>query len=466
MKLRHQYSLIIFLVGLACVTAMVADRAASTRALLGERASARAEALAAAVARESLEPLERGDTRAVRKQLGLIAELNGVERIRILDVQGRTLHEAGRRFGRPDDGSIHRTAGELMALAGGKVLRVEVSVASPALGGALVPILARGTLWGGLSILLLAWASWRLGRRAGRKLELLSEAVTCVDDASLTLPDPSGGSEIGVLTRAFLELRRKLEEQRKRRLALEEQRDDMINMLVHDMKHPLTVFRMAMGALDDAASRPHAREIETALSLARRSSARLEAMIDGVLQAAHLEHAAEPRARARTSVLGFLSKCAEEDALIAAAAGRPWGFEADPELRGRWMLADAAMLRRLLGNLVLNAIDHSPHGTPLTLGARRSTKDADNVELYVANDGSGLESEPEELLLGKYRSSGGSSHAGLGLAFCRLAAEHHSGRLAARRSEDGRVVFSVTIPMGRGPAAAPPALEEAALHEN
>lgn len=465
MKLRHQYSLIIFLVGLACVTAMVADRAASTRALLGERASARAEALAAAVARESHEPLERGDARAVLKQLELFADLSGVERIRILDVQGRTLHETGRRFGRPDDGSVHRTAGELMALPDGRVLRAEVSVASPALYGALVPILARGTLWGGLSLLLLAWASWRLGRRAGRKIELLSDAVTRMDDESLKLPDPSGDSEIGVLTRAFLELRRRLDEERRKRLALEEQRDDMINMLVHDMKHPLTVFRMAMGALDDAASPTHPREIETALSLARRSSARLEAMIDGVLQAAHLEHAAEPPARARTPILSFLNKCAEEDALIAAAAGRPWRFEPEPELRGRWMLADAAMLRRLLGNLVLNAIDHSPQGTPLTLGARRSPKDADGVEFYVVNDGAELESEPEELLLGKYRSSGGSSHAGLGLAFCRLAAEHHSGRLAARRSEDGRVVFSVTIPLGRGPAAAPPVLEEAALHE-
>lgn len=466
MKLRHQYSLIIFLVGLACVAAMVVDRAAGTRALLGERASARAEALASAVARESHEPLERGDARAVLKQLELFADLSGVERIRILDVQGRTLHEAGRRFGRPDDGSIHRSAGELMALSGGRVLRAEVAVASPALYGALVPMLARGALWGGLSILLLAWASWRLGRRAGRKIELLSEAVARVDDDSLRLPDPSGDSEIGVLTRAFLELRRKLEEQRKRRLVLEEQRDDMINMLVHDMKHPLTVFRMAMSALDDAASQTHAREIETALSLARRASARLEAMIDGVLQAAHLEHAAEPPARARASVLDFLNRCAEEDALIAAAAGRPWSVEADPALRGRWMLADAAMLRRLLGNLVLNAIDHSPPGTPVTLGARRSPKDEGNVEFFVANDGSGVESEPEELLLGKYRSSGGSSHAGLGLAFCRLAASHHSGRLAARRGEDGRVVFSVTIPMGRGPAAAPPVREEAAIHES
>lgn len=466
MKIRHRYSLVIFLVGALGSLAMVVDRVTGTRRLLEERASARAEALAAAVAREVVDPLQQGDERAVLRRLKLLADMPGIERIQILDARGRALHSARQRFARPDEGAIRRRARELVAGAGDAPLAVEVAVWADASSGALLPLLTRGALWSALSVAMLALASWWLGRLAGSKIELLIDAVRRIDDdSSSKLPDLDRNSEIGALSRAFQDLRRRLKEEGARRARLEERRDDMTAMLVHDLKHPLTVFRLAMSILNDAASSSRKDGIESALSLAGRSSSRMEAMIDGVLQVARLEHGEEPPERTRVPVLQFLEDCAEEDALIVKAAGRPWRLESDPSLRGAWILAHPAILRRLVGNLVLNAIDHSPEGSEVTLGARRSAGDPARVELYVLNDASALASEPEELLQGKYRTTGGGSHAGLGLAFCRFAARWHSGRLDAERLEDGRIAFRVAMPLGPGVLGAPARPQESPVPE-
>ena len=466
MKLQHRYSLSIFLVGSLCIAAMIADRALSTQKLLGERAEARAEALASAAAREIIDPLQKGDDKTVRDRLRIFSELSGVERIQVMDMSGRVTHGSGRRFGHPDEYALHRAGRELFEGPGGEARAVEVSISADGFKRAIFPLIARGALWGGFSIVLLGLASWWLGRLAGGKIEALSSAIAGMDgDASLKLPDISRNSEIGALSRAFLDLRRRLSEEGARRQNLEAQRDDMTNMLVHDLKHPLTVFRMSMSILNDIEASSRAPGFATALSLATRSTARMEAMVDGVLQAALLNHAPRPPERMRTPIVEFMEHCAEEDALIVKSSKRPWRLDLGPGLTGRWILAHRQMLRRLMGNLVLNAVDHSPEGTPVTLGARRSDKDASCVELFVSNDASQLQLEPEAMLRGKYRSSGENSHAGLGLAFCHLAAKFHSGRIDASLRVDGKVEFSVTIPMGRDEIASAPAREEVPVHE-
>lgn len=457
MKLRHRYSISIFLVGVICVVAMVADRALSTKGLLGERASARAEALASAVAREVIKPLQSGDGRVVRERLGLFTELAGVESIRIVDAGDQPLFTAGRRFGKPDEDALKRTARELFAGPGGEARTVEVIVSSEGYKKALLPVLFRGALWGGASIALLALVSWWLGNLAGRKIETLIQAIALIDgDASLDLPDVSANSEIGALSRGFQELRRRLKEEGARRRKSEEQRDDMVNMLVHDMKQPLMIFHMAMTTLDGSETVARDKDVLLAMSMARRSTARMDAMVDGVLQTVSLERYGEPPERVRTSIEELLKECSQEGAMIARASDREWRLTVDPALNGRWVLAHPAMLRRLVGNLILNAFDHSPEGTPLTLGAKPSGTDPSSVEVFMINDAPELALEPEALLEGKRGGSAHGSHAGLGLAFCRHAAKLHAGRLEAERLEDGRVAFRAVLPMGRadGPAGA------------
>ncbi|MDX6768394.1 MAG: HAMP domain-containing sensor histidine kinase [Elusimicrobiota bacterium] len=466
MKLRQRHALSIFAVGLFCGAALVADRAASTRRLLSERAQARAEAIAAAVARGVQEPAGAGDADAVASRLKLFADLSGVERVQILDARGRARFTATHRYGRPPEGALRRAASEHFAGAGDEPLSVSVAVWTDASEGALWPTVVRGAAWTLLSVATLALVSWWLGRLAGRKIEQLVDAVNrAPGDFSRHLPDLTMNSEIGALSRAYRDLQRRLKEEHDRRLKLEAARDDMTAMLVHDLKHPLTVFRLAMSLLTDAVSAAREPDIASALSLAGRSSSRMESMIDGVLQVARVEQGDEPPDRVRVPVLEFLDDCAQEDSLIVGANGRPWRLERDLSLHGGCILAHPAMLRRLVGNLVLNAIDHSPDGTEVVLGARAAHDDPLSVVIYVLNDASRLDSDPESLLQGRFQGEGGPSHAGLGLAFCRFAARWHSGRLDAKRLDDGRVEFSVRMPLGRSEGAPGRETREEQAHE-
>ncbi len=450
MKLRHRYALSIFSVGGLCIAIMLVDSLAGTQKLLGERAEARAEALASAVAGEIIDPLQAGDDKTVLNRIRLFSEVKGVEQIQITDMNGRVTHGAGRRIGHPDEQALHRIGRELFAGPRGEARTVEVAISADGIKRAIIPLLVRGALWGGFSLVILGVASWFLGKRAGRKIEELIAAVSRIEDStSIDLPDIDRNSEIGALSRAFQELHRRLKAEAARRKLLEEQRDDMVNMLVHDLKHPLTIFRMAISAFGECAPGGRSREFANTLSMAARGTARMEAMIDGILQTANLERAPEPPPRLRTPVTAFLRNCAEEDALIVESSKRKWSLSVDPALKNRWIWANTPMLRRLIGNLVLNAIEHAPDGTEVTLGAKLKDESGESVELFVSNDASPFQLDSKSLLHGKYRSSTGSSHAGLGLEFCRLAAKFHSGQFHAAQESDGHVVFSLLIPLGK-----------------
>lgn len=455
MMLRHRFSLALFLAGAAGLAALLTDRVYATGELLDARAASRAETLAAAGARDLHRSLVRGDKTAVQDLLRFLSEVQSVERAALVDSAGREL--AAARGPAAPSGERHRfVAREPVDAGGGSPLWLEVTIHPARRRDAFAEVAGRGALWSLACLAALAFTSWRLGALAGRKLEALAAAVEKLDDGGpISLPESGSSSEIGTLSRSFAELRRRLRLAAEERRRLESQRDDMINMLVHDMKQPMTVFRVSLAMLEDPGERPQER-VGEALAIARRGLTRLESMIDGVLQSACLQRGATPRKR-RIALARFLQECAEEDGLVLRGAGRPWRLTMAPEIQGRWIFAHRPMLRRLLGNLLLNALDHSPDGSPVSMSAHL-TRDGGSVEVAIENEAP--QGSAPVFDTPAYTSGEESSHAGLGLAFCRMAARWHGGRFAGRL-EDGRVIFALTLPLG-GVEASPLPLESPA----
>jgi two-component system OmpR family sensor kinase len=105
-------------------------------------------------------------------------------------------------------------------------------------------------------------------------------------------------------------------------------------------------------------------------------------------------------------------------------------------------------LHRLAGNLVENALIHTPAGTPVTVSVRR---DDDSAVLEVADRGPGVPPALRERVFERFARGAGdaarSGGSGLGLAIVRAVAEAHHGTVEVDDAEGGGARFTVRIPV-------------------
>jgi two-component system sensor histidine kinase/response regulator len=111
------------------------------------------------------------------------------------------------------------------------------------------------------------------------------------------------------------------------------------------------------------------------------------------------------------------------------------------------VVADRELTRRMLQNLVHNAVKHAPENTAVTLEAR---VDTDGLVMRVIDNGPGVPAADVERIFDRYVTldddpARSGSH-GLGLAFCRLAAEAQGGRIWVEDREGHGTSFCVRIP--------------------
>jgi signal transduction histidine kinase len=111
--------------------------------------------------------------------------------------------------------------------------------------------------------------------------------------------------------------------------------------------------------------------------------------------------------------------------------------------------ADKVLLKRVLSNLVQNAVTHSAGPVTLALTARA---DADGILLTVSDDGPGIPPEYQDIIFRKFervRSPNAPRvrSSGLGLTFCRLAVEAHGGRIWVKSADGEGSTFFVQLPL-------------------
>jgi two-component system, OmpR family, sensor kinase len=125
------------------------------------------------------------------------------------------------------------------------------------------------------------------------------------------------------------------------------------------------------------------------------------------------------------------------------APDREIGLEAVPAR----VSGDADQLRQVLGNLLRNALVHTPAGTPIDVSVRAG----DEVRLVVRDHGPGLPTDDADELFERFwRAEGGRERgragAGLGLAIVAAIVDAHGGEVGAANASDGGAIFSVDLP--------------------
>lgn len=222
-------------------------------------------------------------------------------------------------------------------------------------------------------------------------------------------------------------------------------RDATSNMLVHDLATPLSVIRMnvellalkqSMGILDPTAVRGGLDKISEA-------SESLSRLVQGILDVARLESG---QMNVRLSLVECSPLLAEvADTFRAAADEHTTRLTVMDHAPGARIFADEDLVRRMLQNLVANAIKYAGAGAEVRLTSERRD---DAMAISVSDDGPGI---PEQAIAHVFDAfyqapNAGSTRyfgVGLGLAFCRLAAEAQGARITARSTVGSGTTFCV-----------------------
>jgi PAS domain S-box-containing protein len=222
----------------------------------------------------------------------------------------------------------------------------------------------------------------------------------------------------------------------------EQLRQDLTHITVHDLRNPLNVVEAALAMLADSGSQEIDASLQGYLRLAQSSCRRATELVTAILEVSQLESGQVPLDRQPLDVAGLVSDVCQGMGLLAAEGQLTLALElADdvPPIR-----ADATLLRRVLENLVSNAIKFTPPGGTVTAAVRRERA---GLHLVVADTGPGLAPEMEGRLFQKFCPGPEDGRGtGLGLAFCKLAVEAHGGRIWIESNSGQGVQAHVTIP--------------------
>ncbi|HKZ54069.1 MAG TPA: GAF domain-containing protein [Anaerolineales bacterium] len=229
------------------------------------------------------------------------------------------------------------------------------------------------------------------------------------------------------------------------RLALDELREDLISMIFHDLRSPLGNIISSLDVMQT--SLPQMDEnLPVVLSVAIRSSRRLSRLVDSLLDLGRLEAGKAVLEKNPCSIASLLEEALEEVRPVAEAKGHTLVLEAiPPDLPT--LEFDLDMIRRVIINLLENAVKYTRGGGSITLFARGEER---SICVGVRDTGPGIAQPDQKLIFDKFarlKRAGRPKGLGLGLAFCRLAVDAHGGRIWVESEVDKGSTFFFTLPL-------------------
>ncbi|MCC6877823.1 MAG: hybrid sensor histidine kinase/response regulator [Sandaracinaceae bacterium] len=247
---------------------------------------------------------------------------------------------------------------------------------------------------------------------------------------------PVRADEVRARVRTHVELartRQELQASYERLRELEQLRDTLTHMIVHDLRTPLNGMALTLDLLAHATQLD--AELKPDVESAQRAVVALTQLVNSMLDVARLEAQSMP-----TEIV----ECLASD-LVTEAFGHLGVVTRDPrlkilELPAGAVRCDVKLGSRVIANLVMNALSFVPSkGGHVEVGA---VADERVVRISVRDNGPGIPESAQARIFDKFgqlenRNRSTTHSAGLGLTFCKMAVEAQGGRIGVQ-SELGR----------------------------
>ncbi len=229
------------------------------------------------------------------------------------------------------------------------------------------------------------------------------------------------------------------------RKELDSLRDDLSAMIYHDLRSPLSNIISALDILNSFLPEESVTTIQPILSIASRSTDRLQRLISSLLDINRLE-AGQPITNKRPLEPGLLAEeAAEVVRPLTESKQQSLAVQIESNLPN--IEADPDMLRRVLINLIENAVKFTPVGGQIEVSC---SSEPDFIRFQVKDSGAGIAEEAREAIFEKFtrlQAERFPKGFGLGLAFCRLAVRAHGGRIwvESQVGKGSQFIFNVPV---------------------
>jgi signal transduction histidine kinase len=223
-------------------------------------------------------------------------------------------------------------------------------------------------------------------------------------------------------------------------------REELADMIVHDLRNPLGVISSTLELLKYVpVTEDEAEYVATALATMERSVRRMVRLVDTLLDIARLEEGQMTLHLLPLDLAGAVAEAMVDERPLAEKKGVELSSRLPADLPA--ILADRDVIQRVLANLLDNAIKFTPRGERVWVAAR---PEAGEVWVEVVDTGPGIPLEERARIFEKFtqvqRREGARRGSGLGLAFCHMAIQAHGGRIWVEDGPGGngsRFVFTL-----------------------
>lgn len=241
------------------------------------------------------------------------------------------------------------------------------------------------------------------------------------------------------LRRQKIELRKNYEQLRK----LEQLRDDLTHMIVHDMRSPLLGLQLTVDLL--GMSEPaQASENADTLATAREAVAALIEMVNQMLDVSRLESGHIELHKTACDLAALIQRTA--DSYRVQAGTRTLSVQTTGPVSTD---LDEDLIKRVLANLLGNALKFTPSDGRISLSACAL---GDTIKIEVTDTGPGIAPEDQQKIFAKFGQLDGPQKrrgSGLGLTFSKMAVEAHGGSIGVTSQLGAGSTFWFTLPAAR-----------------
>lgn len=296
-------------------------------------------------------------------------------------------------------------------------------------------------IWLGVVIALITAGvgGWIIGRQTLKPLAAMAQQARRINEREprerLTVPHVD--DEIGHVATAFNGLLDRLA------AALDQQRQFMADAS-HELRTPVSVVHTAAQVTLSKPDRA-AAEYRESLGIVAEQTGRLARIVDAMFFLSRGEAHGMPLKREFVNLDEIVAESVRALRVLADQRDVTVAIEGAQEVG---LVADDGLVRRLVGNLLDNAIRHAAPGGRV-VASLDVTDDA--AVLRITNDGTAIAPADHSRVFERFVRIGQSDGAGLGLPIARWIAERHGGTVALESSVEGRTVFVVTLPREQTP---------------